>query len=597
MRRFHLRLLGILALLGCVAVPPAWGQGAVPEASLSISQGPSDRRVALVIGNGNYQGAIKLANPVNDARAMATKLKKLGFDVIDVEDGTQKAMQRAIAQFSGKLGEGAISLFYYAGHGIQVNGRNYLMPIDADITTEQTVRLEAIDVDAVIEQMSMAKSRVNLVILDACRNNPFERRFRSVSGGLASIEAPTGTLIAYATSPGKVAADGEGSQNGLYTAELLAALDQQGAKVEDVFKRVRANVVAKSAGNQTPWESSSLTGDFFFTGPTTVVVAPAVSAPAPSAGGDRELVLWTSVKDSKSPAMLQTYIDQFPQGTFAATARVMIDELKAAGGGATRSEVALIAPTGFSPSQRDGFGEFQRARGHKAMAIATSGNWGAAWERDGAFRARLGALWRCNSGSKMPCQVYAVDADVVFDEYAKIDAAAVTALEKVRGVTLARASYGEEDVDFGVAPSAELRREKHQGETPLTAPDVRTVTTRELVGLVAGKQPPVLIDVMGGVGHDTLPKAWWWRGAGDTPDDKDKAIDGLLRTLLAHVAPDKAMPLAFFCESSRCWLSYNAALRARAAGYTNVLWYRGGVVAWRAAELPTVKALQTAQLY
>src|SRR6185369_15493354 len=152
------------------------------------------------------------------------------------------------------------------------------------ISTEQTVRLEAIDVDAVIDQMSMAKSRVNLVILDACRNNPFERRFRSVGGGLASIEAPTGTLIAYATSPGKVAADGEGA-NGLYTAELLGALDTPGAKVEDVFKRTRAAVVAKSSGNQTPWESSSLTGDFYFVGPSAASVSSA----------DRETLVWSSV--------------------------------------------------------------------------------------------------------------------------------------------------------------------------------------------------------------------------------------------------------------------------------------------------------------
>src|SRR5258706_6804828 len=267
----------------------------------------SGRRVALVIGNGNYQGAAKLANPVNDARAMAAKLKKLGFDVIAVEDGTQKAMQRAIGQFSNKLGEDAISLFYYAGHGLQVSGHNYLVPIDAEISTEQTVRLESVDVDAVIDQMSMAKSRVNLVILDACRNNPFERRFRSVGGGLASIEAPTGTLIAYATSPGKVAADGSGD-NGLYTAELLAAMDAPGAKVEDVFKRARANVFAKSRGEQTPGESSSLTGDFYFAG---AGAAPASTAAAPAI--DREIVLWTSVKDSRNPALLQTYLDQFPK--------------------------------------------------------------------------------------------------------------------------------------------------------------------------------------------------------------------------------------------------------------------------------------------
>jgi hypothetical protein len=287
----------------------------------------AERRVALVIGNDDYQTANKLANPVNDARAMAAKLKELGFDVIAVENGSQQIMRRAVGQFSNKLGPDAVSLFFYAGHGMQVNGHNYLIPIDAEISTEQTVQLESIDVDAVINQMAMAKSRINLVILDACRNNPYERRFRGQSGGLASIEAPTGTLIAYATSPGKVAADGD-SGNGLYTSELLTAIDAPGAKVEDVFKQVRRRVEERSHNDQTPWEASSLTGDFYFTGPTTVIAAPAPPAPTTQPTTDREVVLWTSVKDSRNPAILQTYLDQFPQGMFAATAKLMIEDLK-----------------------------------------------------------------------------------------------------------------------------------------------------------------------------------------------------------------------------------------------------------------------------
>src|SRR5277367_4962326 len=251
--------LGRLGCGGCVSrclaiVLVAWlVAGALPAfaqtpADLTVTKSSGERRVALVIGNGNYQAGAALANPVNDARAMGGKLKTLGFDVIAVENGTQQSMRRAIGQFSNKLTANAVSLFYYAGHGMQVNGHNYLIPVDAEISTEQTVRLETIDIDAVIDQMSMAKSRINLVILDACRNNPYERRFRSQSGGLASIDAPTGTLIAYATSPGKVAADGD-TGNGLYTSELLNAVEMPGAKVEEVFKRVRTNVIARSKGD------------------------------------------------------------------------------------------------------------------------------------------------------------------------------------------------------------------------------------------------------------------------------------------------------------------------------------------------------------
>ncbi|HZS84791.1 MAG TPA: caspase domain-containing protein [Stellaceae bacterium] len=264
--RAALRVLAGLALILALAAPAAAQQ--------------AERRVALVIGNAAYRSVGALDNPVNDARDMATKLKGLGFSVLRVENGTKPQMERAIEEFSRKLGPDAVSLFYYAGHGLQVNGHNFLVPVDARIESEQTVRLESVDLDAVLDQMSAARSRVNLVILDACRNNPFETRFRSVSGGLASIDAPEGTLIAYATAPGKVAADGQG-RNALYTANLLRALDQPGLKVEDVFKRVRIAVSKATGGAQTPWESSSLTGDFYFR-PPSLAMAPAAPVPPPA---------------------------------------------------------------------------------------------------------------------------------------------------------------------------------------------------------------------------------------------------------------------------------------------------------------------------
>jgi hypothetical protein len=232
---------------------------AAPDPALS-----ADQKIALVIGNAAYP-ASRLRNPVNDAKAMADKLRSLGFDVVLRTDSTQRDMTRAISQFGQRLALGSVGLFYYAGHGMQVRGKNFLIPIDAEIETEGSVTSESVDVDQVLSQLGPA--RLSMVILDACRNNPFERKFRSgAGGGLAQIDAPTGTMLAYATAPGKVAADGTGN-NGIYTAALLGALDTPGLKVEDVFKQVRINVLKASDNQQTPWESSSLTGEFYFRTP------------------------------------------------------------------------------------------------------------------------------------------------------------------------------------------------------------------------------------------------------------------------------------------------------------------------------------------
>ena len=244
----------------------------------------SERRVALVIGNANYAGVAKLRNPANDARAMTRALKDLGFDVIERIDATQKETNRAIAQFGEKLDAGTTAVFYYAGHGMQVRGKNYLIPVDAEISSESAVRTETVDVDVLLDQFATRSSTLNVVILDACRNNPFERKFRSAAGGgLAQIEAPEGTMIAYATAPGKVASDGTG-ENGLFTQELLKAIRQPGRAVEQVFKDVRRNVMKATGGEQTTWESSSLTGDFYFAAPNTKANAVAMEAPQPAVG-------------------------------------------------------------------------------------------------------------------------------------------------------------------------------------------------------------------------------------------------------------------------------------------------------------------------
>lgn len=264
------RILGWVVLLCCLV-------GAVMPV-----QAAAERRVALVIGNASYKDA-PLDNPVNDARDMAEMLRRTGFEVIELINGTQKEMNRAIAKFGDRLRSDSVALFYYAGHGLQVRGKNYLVPIDAQISNETSIRVESVDVDGVLDQL--ASSELNVVILDACRNNPFERKFRAMGGGgLAQMDAPKGSLIAYATSPGKTAADGDG-RNGLFTGELLKQMQRPGLTIEQVFKNVRREVARATRDNQIPWESSSLTGDFYFMpggrAPAASPVAGApVSAPA-----------------------------------------------------------------------------------------------------------------------------------------------------------------------------------------------------------------------------------------------------------------------------------------------------------------------------
>jgi uncharacterized caspase-like protein len=299
-----------------------------------------ERRVALVIGNAAYPDQ-PLANPVNDARAMAQTLQSIGFDVTLRENLGKKAMETAIVEFGEKLRASDAGLFYYAGHGIQVRNRNLLVPVDARLTTEASARIEAVEVDLVTEQMAEARNRVNAIILDACRNNPFEQRLRGAGKGLAAVDAARGTLIAYATAPGSVAADGDGA-NGVYTGALVEALKLPGLKIEDVFKRVRADVVARTQGMQTPWESSSLTGDFVLN-PAVATAATKTAAAAPPAAvvTDKETVFWNSIKDSDDSAQFVAYLERYPNGTFAELARLKRDRLVTA---------ALPAPPRTAPA-------------------------------------------------------------------------------------------------------------------------------------------------------------------------------------------------------------------------------------------------------
>ncbi len=224
------------------------------------------KRVALVIGNGDYTTARKLVNPANDAGDMAKTLRDVGFEVVSGTNLNLKQMTDKVREFGDKLkASGGVGLFYYAGHGVQLNNKNYLIPVEADITREDEIDFAALNFDQILRKMATANNGLNIVILDACRNNPFARSWSrgEDEGGLAQISAPTGTFIAYATSPDRTASDGTG-RNGFYTAELLKYIKQPNLKIEETFKEVRKAVNKASGGKQIPWDSSSLSGDFYF---------------------------------------------------------------------------------------------------------------------------------------------------------------------------------------------------------------------------------------------------------------------------------------------------------------------------------------------
>ena len=233
-----------------------------------LTPAAAETRIALVIGNGAYKNAGALKNPANDARRMAEALGRVGFQVMAFQDLDQAGMKRAVRDFAEKLeaaGRDTVGLVFYAGHGVQVNGANYFIPVDAEIEKESDVAIEAISADDVMVALANARNRLNIVVLDACRNNPFARSFRSASRGLARLDAPVGSMVAFSTAPGQVAADGEGD-NSPYTSALVDVLGQSSIKIEDVFKRVRERVYESSGGQQVPWESSSILGDFYFSG-------------------------------------------------------------------------------------------------------------------------------------------------------------------------------------------------------------------------------------------------------------------------------------------------------------------------------------------
>jgi len=245
---------------------------------------------------------------------MAATLRHLGFEVSLVQDASLQKMEEAVQAFNRRLREGGMGLFYYAGHALQVDGENYLLPLNARIERQQDVRYQALPMGQVVGAMEDAGNGLNIVILDACRNAPVMRSFRSGLPGLAPPTTARGMLIAFATSPGGMAADGEG-RNGLYTKHLLQAMTIPGLSIEQVFKQVRSGVVTETGGKQTPWESSSLLGEVVF---VPAVSSPPQAPPRPATQPRAEVAPPASAATSAPP---QTPVDRAVPLNVPATAK------------------------------------------------------------------------------------------------------------------------------------------------------------------------------------------------------------------------------------------------------------------------------------
>ena len=316
----------------------------------------AESRIALVVGNSNYTAVSGLPNPVNDAALMAQTLTDVGFSVTLVSDGDLDGMRAAISAFGVALRDGgsdATGLFYYAGHGVQSFGRNYLLPVDVSLSNAADLGLVGIEADSVLRQMFSARNRTNIVILDACRNNPFQEILDLTDSGLAEMNAPTGTFLALSTAPGAVAMDGLGD-NSPFTTALVEQMLIPGQPIEQAFKNVRVAVLAETRGLQTPWDTSSLTTDFVFR-PEEALAPEAIA----------EAQLWASVRDTNDPVQLMLFLRAYPDSTFESEARALLDTVMAA------ETSGQAVPTGVDPDETAAFEvatELATVEGYEAFA-------------------------------------------------------------------------------------------------------------------------------------------------------------------------------------------------------------------------------------
>jgi Caspase domain len=285
---------------------------------LATSEALAETRIALIIGNSEYADSnLKLSNPVNDALAMQAALRDAGFETIVKLNATRRDFYRLVNAFGAKikLDPNAVGLFYYAGHGVQADGINYLIPVDAAVESQSDLEVSAFDAARVLQAMKNANNEMNIVILDACRDNPLPKT-RGMERGLARMSAPSGTFVGYAAALGQTAHDGAKGGNGVFTGELVKAMAKPGLPLEQVFKQVIAGVRTGTHGSQQPWSESSIQGDFYFHAPQQSQSQPPPTQPEPV-----EQLYWKSIQNSHNPADFRAYLSKYPRGEFAGLAQ------------------------------------------------------------------------------------------------------------------------------------------------------------------------------------------------------------------------------------------------------------------------------------
>ena len=286
------------------------------------------KRVVLLIGNSDYKHVSRLKNPANDVKLLGVAFRKLGFEVIERRNVGYIGLKKAIREFTGKLkdyGENTVGFVFYAGHGLQVDGINYLVPVDAEIEKQADVSLYSVDAGALMQGLNNVGNRLNVIVLDSCRNNPYKTGTRSLNRGLARMDAPNGSLIAYSTSPGHVAKDGSDGNSPFSTA-LAEEITKPGVQIEIVLKRVRQRVFGVTSGHQLPWSSSSIVGNFC---PAGCSGGSANNSTAPDNSiKDPAHRAWLTIKDTKSRRILHVFAKKYPDSLYAEFARIRREELK-----------------------------------------------------------------------------------------------------------------------------------------------------------------------------------------------------------------------------------------------------------------------------
>ena len=480
--------LAVLFLLAAAVPAPAW----------------AELRIALVIGNGAYEAVPRLSNPPSDAAAVAARLRALGFQVTEGIDLGKTAMDRTVRQFGELAGQADVAVVFYAGHGIQVSGRNYLVPVDAKLPTrEQDLRYDFVDVAAVMDELAGVR-RLRVVVLDACRDNPIAVGLnRSLGRGIAAsrgLAVPTGmdnTLIAYATAADATASDGSGA-NSPFTQALLAHIGDPGLDVRLMFGRVRDEVRRATNNQQNPFVYVSMGGESF-----SFNAGPPV--------GD------TGVVQALPPAVAGATEAQRPLTAFVVRPRAQDVE-----------PVVPPAPLAVAP-----------------LPVAPPGP----------------VAPQSTLQPQAPVQppVAPPSGQAVF--------------------------YAQENVEFGVRPQTMLRSDVGTA-TPTSIPGARTVSTAQVMYEVRQNRRMVLVDALENVHAQTIAGAVHLPTSGRSGSFSDGFQSQLARDLSRLTQGQRDMPVVFFCQGVRCWESYNAALRARAAGFQNVFWYRGGLQSWAEAGLP-----------